>query len=381
MAKKTNCTINGKEYYRIYRKVGMKVNALGIWVDDRKAFYGSCKREAEEKYQEYIQRQRSGQSTTEACLGQLIEQYINTVFKFSKLAESTKNQYISAYGKIFRSEELAGRKPCEVSALDLQEFYNNLSDDKITKARGLHFLLRRFYQYAELHGICRDITVSLTLPKKVQAEISIDNPNDIEVWEDADLKVLLSALEGHRMKFLIIMAVNTGCRIGELLALTYGDIDNGLLHITKQLSEAKTSSGSCAPHLSPLKTAASSRVIPLSSVVLGELENHAAWQRCEMMKKGYRTEYLFTTSTGAWYRQRNIRKALDRLCTHEKLPHHKFHAFRHTFGTNLSRAGIPIEETAKLLGHSSIETTAKYYININAARKQDAVDALLQFQQ
>ena len=81
MAKKTNCTINGKEYYRIYRKVGMKVNKMGIWVDDRKAFYGSCKREAEEAYQEYMERKKSGQSVNTACLGQLIDRYIDAVFK------------------------------------------------------------------------------------------------------------------------------------------------------------------------------------------------------------------------------------------------------------------------------------------------------------
>ena len=69
MAKKTNCTINGKEYYRIYRKVGMKLNKLGIWVDDRKAFYGSCKREAEEQYQEYMQRKKAAYPMKSRSLG------------------------------------------------------------------------------------------------------------------------------------------------------------------------------------------------------------------------------------------------------------------------------------------------------------------------
>ena len=93
MAKKTNCTINGKEYYRIYRKVGMKVNKLGIWVDDRRSFYGSCKKEAEEKYQEFMERKKAG-AVSDRCLGQLIDQYIEDVFKICDLANSTKAKYI-----------------------------------------------------------------------------------------------------------------------------------------------------------------------------------------------------------------------------------------------------------------------------------------------
>ena len=73
MAKKTNCVINGKPYYRIYRKVGMKLSKEGVWVDDRKAFYGSCKSEAEQKYNEYMDRQMKGLSEDKRCLGEMID--------------------------------------------------------------------------------------------------------------------------------------------------------------------------------------------------------------------------------------------------------------------------------------------------------------------
>ena len=56
---------------------------------------------------------------------------------------------------------------------------------------------------------------------------------------------------------------------------------------------------------------------------------------------------------------------------------HKFHAFRHTFGTNLSRASVPIEETSKLMGHSDISITAKYYVYVNAERRRAAVDKIV----
>lgn len=377
MAKKTNCTINGKEYYRITRKIGMKRNKYGIWVDDRKTFYGSCKKEAEEKYQEYIHRKKSGQGVTGECLGQLLDQWIEEVFKYSDLSNSTKDHYIKAYEKLLSTKKLAGLPAGDITPLDLQQLYNDSSPE--STVRELHFLLRRFFKYAELNGICRDITHSLTPPKS-QKSAPQDNGLTVDVWEDLDLKKLLTALEGHRLRLLVLLAVNTGLRIGELLALTYEDIKDELVYVSRQLSEAPQADGSAETfYIDTPKTATSIRAVPLSKVIIEEIEFHEAWQRREMMEKGYRTEYLFTTSKGTWYRRRNIKKSLDRLYDRTGLPRHKFHSFRHTFGTNLSRAGIPIEETAQLMGHADISTTAKYYINVNADRKREAVEKIVSF--
>ena len=118
MAKKTNCTINGKEYYRIYRKVGKKLNKAGLWVDEYKNFYGSCKSEAEAAYNDYMSKRRSG--SLNKCLGQVIDEWAEAVFFSSSLADSTKLLYYSAYKRLFRNSQLAGRQPSEVTALDLQ---------------------------------------------------------------------------------------------------------------------------------------------------------------------------------------------------------------------------------------------------------------------
>lgn len=376
MAKKTNCTINGKEYYRIYRKVGMKRNKLGIWVDDRKAFYGSCKREAEEEYQKYMERKKAG-TTEDNCLGEVIENWIEHVFKYSDLARSTKSKYISAYEKLLQPSKLSGMSLTDISAMDLQRFYN-ASDGAITTIKALHNLLCHFFKYAELQGMCRNIIHSVTPPRtpKTKAESDVLT---IDVWEDDDLKKLIREMDNHRLRLLVILAVNTGCRIGELLALTYKDIRDNKLYISKQLVELSDDTGAYSLYIEKTKTPTSNRVIPLPDKVLSEIERHKSWQRIDMMKNGYRTDYIFTSSHGTWYYRRNIGRALNRFYRRAGVPHHKFHAFRHTFGTNLSRAGVPIEETAKLMGHSDISVTAKYYIEVNAERKREAVEKILAY--
>lgn len=375
MAKKTNCTINGKEYYRIYRKVGMKVGKYGIWVDDRKAFYGTCKSDAERQYNEYMARKKSG-TVDNRCLGQIIDQWLDTVFKAYELAEGTKANYIRAYNNIFRTSQLAGRPAADVTALDLQEFYNGL-EVPYGAIKPLHNLLRRFFKYADLNGICKDITGSVTVPKESK-DSDFDDMQPIDVWEDSDLKKVIAVLEGTTLRLLVVLAANTGARFSELLALTYDDIRDKSLYINKQVSEVKTE-GSKGIHTVTTKTYTSKRVIPLSDMVLAEVRKHTAIHKEEMLKKGYRTDNIFTTSTGRYYYRRNVSRSLERLYKRIGVPYHRFHAYRHTFGTNLSRAGVPIEETCKLMGHSDISITAKYYVNISAERKREAVEKIVSF--
>lgn len=207
MAKKTNCTINGKEYYRIYRKVGKKLNKYGIWADEYKNFYGSCKSEAEKAYNDYLKQKQSG--TLDKCLGELIDDWLVNVFSASSLADSTKLRYRSAYERCFRCKPISGRKINEVSAIDLQKHYNELSAPTST-IKALHNLLRRFYKYAQISGICQDITTCLNVPQKPQNKPVADLKYNIEVWEDEDLKRIISALEGSTLRLLIVLAANTG---------------------------------------------------------------------------------------------------------------------------------------------------------------------------
>ena len=375
MAKKTNCKVNGNEYYRIYRKVGMKLNSEDIWVDDRKAFYGTSKKDAESKYAEYMSRKNIG-SVEGTCIGALMDQWIETTFKQCDLKDSTKRNYISAYKTHFRHTELAGTALCDIRPMTLQDFYNNCDIAHGTLI-SINNLLKRFFNYVELTGLGRDITRSVVVPKKQKNEA--EEFEHVDVWDDADLKKVIDSLEGHRLRLLVVLAVNTGARISELLALTYSDIKDDMLYITKQLKDESNRNSDNEQNYTTTKTYSSNRVIPLSDKVLNEITIHRLNHRKEMMENNYRTDNIFTTATGNHYYRKNISLALSRLYKRIGVPHHVFHSFRHTFGTNLSRAGVPIEETSKLMGHSSINVTAKYYINIDAKRKKNAVEKIVSY--
>ena len=386
MAKKYNCVRNGKEYYRISRKVGEKLNSEGKIVPIKKVFYGDGVKDAEAKYEAYMQRleeEKQAQAEEEAMhsdlnkpLYQVIDHWIEVFFNHSELALPSKALYVGNYQRYFRDTELASMKLKDVKAKMIQEFYNT-SNLKFSNLQAIDKLLLHFYNYCELNEICPNVARPLKVPKKDKAE-KLHGIHEIEVWDDDDLKKVIDALKGTTMRFLVVLAVNSGLRISELLALTYDDIDGNKLTVNKQITEV-TYNGKSGVRLSDTKTACSNRVLFLSDEVMREFEVHRRIHKEEMKKNHYITNLIFSTSTGHYYFKRGVTRSLTRLYKRIGVPKHTFHSFRHTFASNLSRAGVPIEQTSKLMGHSSVNITSQYYINIGQDEKKDAVEKIVKF--
>ena len=397
MAKVYNCVRNGKEYYRINRKVGEQVNSEGKVIPVKKVFYGDGKTDAENKWKAYMQwldeekvreaerlaEEQRLKEEAEAMnsdlnkpLYKVMDDWIEVFFNNCELSESTKALYVSNYKLHFRDTELASKKLGEVTALMIQKFYNEC-DLKNSNLKSINKLLLHFYNYCELNGICGNVIRPVKVPKKDTAD-KLHGIHEIDVWDDDDLKKVINALSGTTMRFLVVLAVNSGCRISELMALTYNDIDGNKLIINKQTTEV-TYGDKKGVRLSNTKTACSNRVLYLSDEVVKEFKKHQLIHKKEMVKCGYRTDLIFSTNTGNYHHKRDVTRSLERLYKRIGVPRHKFHSFRHTFATNLSRAGVPIEQTSKLMGHSGIDVTSQYYINIGQEEKLDAVERIVHF--
>lgn len=155
-----------------------------------------------------------------------------------------------------------------------------------------------------------------------------------------DFQKLLGCLSEQWLKEIVVFAVSTGMRRGEILNLRWCDVDLASRVVTIQTSERfKTKHGR-------------RRVIPLNDAALYIL----------MSRKGKSaSEYVFTLNdkpiSGGWVShlfKRYVRKAkLQNPC-------YRFHSLRHTFATWLVQNGVGIYEVQKLLGHSSIAVTQQY---------------------
>ena len=377
-------TKKGSRYYRISETVGHKINAAGNEIPIKKEFYGKTKKEAEAKRDAFMLQQQNGIESNSQLFGIMADGWIEEFFMHdSNKKDTTKATYLRYWNKHVRPSELYTTPLNEVTAKTIQSLYNRLFKQGCPTSgiRKINNLMLPFFKYLASEGFSRDVTNALTVPEEKQQEAAEDRP---EVWTDEELDIIFSnfdkAHENFRLRFLLVLARHTGCRIGELLAVTYDDFTEQGLRINKQLSETILEVKDkvvVKPDITLPKSKKAVRTVPLNDAVKKELRIHKGWHLQEQMKNGYRTEYVFTTNSGGLYDKKNLRRACDRYYKTIGVPCRDFHVYRHTFGSNLCKKGVPIQIASELLGHENINTTAKYYVNVSAEEKQAAVDKLV----
>lgn len=169
-------------------------------------------------------------------------------------------------------------------------------------------------------------------------------------------------LTGNSIRVLL----GSGMRVQELLALTPQDIaeDGSRIHITKAIEMVNGN-----PQLGPTKSARGERIIPIAD----DYRPYAKYLR-EQGGPTYiwfslkRASLLFDVGT---FRRRYYR-ALAQIPGVRRLSPH---CCRHTYISNLEREGVPMEQIARLAGHSKIETTDGY-LHVNDQTLADAVQVL-----
>ena len=162
---------------------------------------------------------------------------------------------------------------------------------------------------------------------------------------------------------VVSVAVLTGLRIGEILALRWKRID--LLGATLEVAE-NYSSG----EFGPPKTRSSRRVIPISAAIRRVLEN----QRARVNPKSS-DDLVFQTPTGTPLNDKNLyNRELAPACDRIKQPRVSWHSFRHTHATLLHANGETLKTAQALLGHSDLETTLNVYTHTVSDSQRNAVE-------
>lgn len=363
--KKNRVLINGIWYWRFYH--------------DGKAYTGRTKEAALAKIEAA---KHSNKLTADKSLRELIEWWIDAVYmKDSSIKDQTKTLHLRAFDGIFKGCTLLNERIDNIKGADLQKVFSS-STVAGTSQRHCRSFLSRFYRYAIANGLTSfnaAETIICDKPKRKRED------QEIEVFTDEEIRLFISKTPiDHRLRLLVLLAIYTGARIGELLALTYDDFKGDTITINKALNEIKDPAPKQGGKKTVLKvedtkTPQSIRTIPLDMAIFEKaIKDHRRWHNREMIKNNYRTNYVFTTASGSLYYKSSVRTQFNRLC---KLVGVKtsgdkksgFHKFRRTFGTRCAEKGVAIEVTSKMMGHKSVAVTSEYYIGISADLMRDAI--------
>jgi integrase len=174
----------------------------------------------------------------------------------------------------------------------------------------------------------------------------------------ADVRRLLEATKASPLHALFLLAVDTGARPGELLALRWADVDlaEGTLRIERTLFERVGVKGAERFAFAPTKTPRSRRTLVLSPESVAVLRAHRVAQARRLVAG---LELIFTTEQGTPYQQSNVRQAFLRAGIHEpgKVG---LHALLRTWLSTLLDRGIPLHVTQKLGGWADSATVLRH---------------------
>lgn len=377
MAKKTNCTKNGTDYFRIHRKIN------GKYED----FYGSSKSEAEEKF--YKRKQEAEIGVTQAkdiTIKILLHKWLFTI-KIHEIKDTTLEKYENDFRNHIKPFSFSDIPIKNISSIIVQDYYNTLfkkgrSTEKIT---AIHKLLHHFFIYCEKEGYmsknpCNKGLVNIPKDKDVDVDTVIERKKlPFHYFPEQEVRILRVAFEGNKYEKVIDFALGTGMREGEIVGLKWIHLnfEKKEIYVKNNTTRAATynedgeKTGYETKDGTP-KTESSIDIIPMSDAIYNLL-----------ISIPKTSEYVFTANCHqidkkdlekVW--RKTLQSLINKLDKQNIIfEYRKFHDLRHTFAVLLLLNGTDLYTIMKLMRHKKLAST-EIYLAVLPETKDTSVNKL-----
>ncbi|HFU4139126.1 TPA: tyrosine-type recombinase/integrase [Streptococcus suis] len=236
----------------------------------------------------------------------------------------------------------------------------------------IHALNKRILQYGVVMQVlpynpAREVILPRNAKKATRKKVKHFNDEQLKQFLDyldsLDLSRYRNLYEVTLYKFLLA----TGCRINEVLALHWSDIDlnNATVSITKTLNRYGS--------INSPKSNASIRDIDIDSQTVAMLKEYRRRQTQEAWTLGRSETVVFSDFIHDYPEDKTLGNRLTTRLRNIGLPNIGFHGFRHTHASLLLNSGIPYKELQHRLGHSRISMTMDIYSHLSKENAKNAV--------
>lgn len=353
---------------------------------NRKSVYGKTRKEVKEKMTKALAEVQTNTyiDKTDITIGQLGEELINKKIESNNIRESTYYRLEGTF-KHIKESNLYNAKIQKVTSVELQDFMNTKKDYANSYIDKIYELLNSIFKEAINREYIYKNPLNVVLKPK-----SLKNDKKVEALTTEEQKQFLQAVKGEIYENIFMIALYTGMRIGEILALTPDDIDldNNIISINKTLTKNKDGKYILGK---TTKTYNSCREIPITMLFKSNLED--ALNNFISNKNNL----IFTHSNGNIIAPSSINTAFKKICKNANIhcTIHKTrrdkkiinlktstcntHMLRHTFATRCIESGMSAPVLQKLLGHKNIKTTINTYTSVFDKFRNDEMDKYINY--
>lgn len=366
--------VNGEGSIRPRKKGGYEARYY-LADGSRKSVYGRSQSETRRKLAEAIRQRDTGTlllGDPRQTVGQYLTSWLQSVKPEVELSTyisyegHVRRHIVPAFGRI-RLSELT---PQHVQHLIAKMLAEGLAPNTVRNMRSaLHLALGE----AQKLGLVSRNAASLTRKPKARR-------GEMHVYDDAQVRHLLEVateMRHERHEALLTLMVTTGARLGELLALTWRNVNMERGYIQIQTNARRYPGQGIV--IKDTKTGPSRRKIELSETAVAALRRHRARQNEERLRQAdiwHDLDLVFATNSGRAIAASNFWREYRRIITRAGLPYIRPHDLRHTAATLLLLKGVHPKKVSEMLGHASVAITLSIYSHVLPSMHRDAADAM-----
>ena len=360
---------------------------------NRKSVYGNTRKEVKEKITKALAdvQTKTFVNKTNITISQLGQSLIENKFNANRISESTYGRSLGTF-KLIQNSNLSTIPIQKVEPFQLQNFMNEQTSYANSYIDKIYEMLGSIFKEA----INRDIIIKNPLNNVLKPK-SEKSDKKIEAFSIDEQKAFILALNNEQYKNIFLIALHSGMRIGEILALTPNNIDleNKLIHITKTLTKdqhGKVKIGKTT------KTYTSNRDIPITSLlqrvlndsIANYIQNENNLLFCHL-NGSIISPSTINTQFKKICKNANIKVVITQKKKNKKDKNGNYiyvnlktstantHMLRHTYATRCIEAGIPAEVLQRLLGHKNISVTINTYTTIFNKFKENALENYINY--
>lgn len=252
---------------------------------------------------------------------------------------------------------------CELTPIVLQRFIVDLTQKGLSAntVNGIVSLLKASLKCAVQVGVAdKEFSSVIVRPKGKE--------KCVECFSKEEQKKIEQYIfhKNNPQYFGIVLTLYSGLRIGELLALTWDDVDlhKGLTIVSKSCHDS-WNSGKYVKIIDTPKTENSIRIIPIPKQLLPHLKT---------LRKQSKSNYVLCGRSDYGAEVRSYQNTFDLLLKRLNISHKSFHSLRHTFATRALECGMDIKTLSEILGHKNPTITLKRYAHSMLEHKAEMMN-------